>query len=718
MDTHSQPSSKIELLTPVQFLKGVGPQRAELLAKLGLYYARDLVFYFPRAYQDMSELRSIETLEEGLPATVTGVIEEVRQKATSSGRTILGVLIRQETRYLRALWFNQPYMRTKMVQGRRVLLSGVPKMNGLRWEMAHPKVEFLAEDEDVPQGRLLPVYGLTEGIAQTAMRRIVHSAVESCLSLIEDVFPSEYLDEKKLWPIVAAIGQTHSPTGKDALAEAQRRLVYQELLVLQLAISRRRTAHEERKALAFTATTKVDSRIRRLFPFDFTRGQNQAIAEISADMARQRPMNRLLQGDVGAGKTVVAQYAMLLAMAHGAQTVLMAPTEILASQHFESFSRALAQSRVRMGLFTGALDAAQRKSLLEQTAAGEIDLLIGTHAIATNVQSGVLQFKNLGLVVIDEQHRFGVEQRKALKQSESDPHYLVMTATPIPRTVALTMFGDLDVSILRDMPADRAEVRTYWVTADKVDRWWAFVRKKIREGNQGFVVVTRVESEEDDEDDLPFSLESPDPSARPNKIIGIDQIAEELGKGVAKGLRIGVIHGRQRPETRRQVMEDFRAKKIQLLIATSVIEVGIDIPNATLMTILDAERFGLSQLHQLRGRVGRGKQPGFVGVFANPQSDESSDRIRAFVKTNDGFKLAEIDFELRGPGEFFGAKQHGLPPFRIADLQRDQAAIEQTRRDARELIEDKSRWESEPFAKLRRMVQVRYGEALELGDVG
>jgi ATP-dependent DNA helicase RecG len=690
-----------QLATPVQYLKGVGPQRAELLAKLDLHYAADVLFFFPRAYQNMSELREIDQLEEGKLASVVGVIEEVDLRNTGAGKSILGMLVKGGTKYLRCLWFNQPWMRQKLVEGRRILVSGEPELEGMRWEMKHPRVEFLADDEDAPAGRILPVYSLTEGLNQTQMRRVVGGVVETHAQLVEDVFPEEFLDAHHLWPIRAALPQIHGPDSEASLEQAKRRFVYQELFVLQLALAIRkwRLAHQ-RQAPPLATSSKIDARITRLFPFKLTAGQRQAIDEIAADMARPFPMNRLLQGDVGSGKTVVAMYAMLLAVAHGYQAALMAPTEILARQHLQTLSTALAASKVRLALLTGALTSAERGEVLQKIAAGEVDVVIGTHAVTHAVSKSGVEFKKLGLVVIDEQHKFGVRQRAALKKAGVDPHYLVMTATPIPRTVSMTLFGDLDISTLREPPPGRQTVHSYLASDDQRMRWWRFFRSKLDEGRQGYVIAPLVEESD--------AVEA----------ANVQATYDTLSRGELADYRVSMLHGRMTPAEKDSVMEAFRAGRTQVLVATSVIEVGVDVPNATLMTVEGGERFGLAQLHQLRGRISRGAHPGYLCVFATPASDEVQERLDAFTKTSDGFELAELDFKLRGPGDLFGTKQHGLPPLRIADLSRDLSVVEEARVAAGKLIESDPELANAAFARLRRMVFHRYGEALDLGDVG
>jgi ATP-dependent DNA helicase RecG len=690
--------SPAELLaTPVQFLKGVGPQRGELLARLGLHTALDVLFFFARDYEDLTNRRAIADLEEGTLQTVLGTIEEVELRNTGTGRCVLGVLLRSEGDYLRAIWFNQPFMKDRFRFGQQVMFSGKPRRRGLFWEMTHPRVVPLADEEPEPAQGFLPVYPLTEGLQQRHVRRIVRGALDAYAALLHEVFPPAYLEAHDLWPLARALPEIHFPRDAESLAQARRRFVYQELFILQLGLAvRRRRQQDLERAPPLEASAKIDARIRRLFPFDLTAGQQQAVAEIAADMARPTPMNRLLQGDVGSGKTVVAVYAMLLAVAHGYQAVLMAPTEVLARQHMLTLDRMLVESQVRRGQLVGGMPARERADLVERIGRGDVDLVVGTHAV---IQEDV-RFHKLGLVVIDEQHKFGVRQRATLKEAGPDPHYLVMTATPIPRSVTMTLFGDLDVSTLRDNPPGRQKVNTYLGSEEIREKWWDFFRRKLREGRQGYVIAPLVE-------------ESDQVAAK-----SLDEAYEALANGPLEAFRLGLIHGRMSPAEKDAVMADFRSGELQVLVSTSVVEVGIDVPNATLMTIESGQWFGLAQLHQLRGRISRGRQPGFCTVFADPQSEEANRRLRAFIKTTDGFELAETDFNLRGPGELFGTRQHGLPPFRIADLQRDRELLEEARRDARQLIETDPGLSQPDHARLRRMVLARYGQVLDLGDVG
>ena len=689
--------AKALLNTPVKQVRSVGQSRADLLAKLGIRSASDLLFHFPRDYLDLSHERPIVELEEGELQTVRGRVTEVAASSSGFAKSRVSILLQDSTGHLRATWFNQPFMRGKFHEGQMLLLSAKPKMRGMTWEMSHPQVTYLDVEETASEGkRMLPVYPLTEGVTQYSMRRMVEAVVKEFAEVPEEVFPVQLLEQYQLLPLTAAIRAIHAPDDAESLARAQRRFTFQELFVLQLALSIRRGQQQALQAPALPATTKVDARIQRLLPFELTASQQAAIREVSADMALERPMNRLLQGDVGSGKTIVALYAMLVAVAHGKQAALMAPTEILARQHADTLAGLLTASRVRFTVLAGGTAKGERDKLLAQIAAGEIDVVLGTHAI---IQEDV-QFKELGLVVVDEQHKFGVRQRAALRQTDQSPHYLVMTATPIPRTVTMTLFGDLDVSTLRELPEGRQPVNTYLVQPNEQERWWRFVRDRLREGRQAYVVAPLVDESE--------TISAP----------SVAEAFEQLTNGQLEAFRIGLVHGRMSPSDKQQAMEEFRDGETQVLVSTSVIEVGVDVPIATVITVAGAERFGLAQLHQFRGRVGRGNHPGFCGVLLGELSQQSRERLDAFASSTDGFALAELDFQLRGPGDLFGTQQHGLPPFRIADLDRDRKLLEEARREAQLLIAADPGLQHADHTRLRHQMLVRYGKALDISDVG
>lgn len=696
----SQPESPLQQLTqPVQtFFKGSWADRAAKLEKLGVRTVADLLFFFPRTYEDFTQLHNIVELEAEQLVSIVGTVDDMDQIHSASGKHILYVLLRQDNQVLRATWFNQSFMMNRFRVGQRVMFQGKAKLRAGRFEMTHPKVTWLDETQNVEEKtQLSPVYRLTEGVNQRQIRTMVSKVVQDCAGLVQEAFPSELRDLANVCEIESAIRKIHAPSDQAEIDEARNRLVYQELFILQLALAIRRfRVQTESISPKLELTPKILARITGRLPFELTDSQKTAMQEIAADMSRPFPMNRLLHGEVGSGKTAVSVCAMLLAVAHGYQATLMAPTEILAAQHYKTLTGLLGNSRVKLGLWTGSLKTAERKALQQRVQTGEIDLVIGTQAI---VASG-LEFHQLGLVVIDEQHKFGVRQRALLKQSEHDPHYLVMTATPIPRTVSMTLFGDLDVSVLQRTSGVGQKVNTYLGQEGTREQWWEFFRKKLRDGRQGFVVAPLVESQEDSE------LQS------------AERLFESLANGPLDEFRLDILHGQQTPEQKEAAMASFVSGKTQVIVATGVIEVGINVPNATIMTIESAERFGLSQLHQLRGRVSRGSHPGFVCAFSTTNDPDSNERLQAFEKYESGFDLAEVDLQIRGPGNVFSTQQSGFPPLRIADLIRDAEILAQAQQDARQLIAADPELKNEGHYRLRQLVFARYGHALNLGDVG
>ena len=693
-----------QLSDGLMYLKGVGPARAELLPKLGIRRVADLLFHFPRDYVDLTDIRAPQDLVEGQLQSVLGIIDSVERRQTRRGTMLAMGVVCEGGGYTRALWFNQLYHAEQMAQGRRLLMTGKPKWDKTSWVFTHPKLTYLADDEDAETALapMLPVYRLTEGLQQHHLRKIMRSALPVYVSLLDEVFPEAFLQANRLLPIHEAVEKIHFPETPDEAAAARRRFVFQELFILQSALAIRRLQHQTKlKAPAIEVSPKIDTRIRRLFPFALTESQEQVIREITADLRQPIPMNRLLQGDVGSGKTVVAVYAMLLAVAHGYQAVFMAPTEVLARQHLRTLTRMLEHGRVKIAPLFGGQKPAEREQVLSDIASGEAKIIVGTQAIIASE----IAFDKLGLVVIDEQHKFGVRQRAKLKTGTNfDPHYLVMTATPIPRSVTMTLFGDLDVSVMQGLPPGRRKVSTYLAEPEQREQWWDFVRKKLQDGRQAYVVVPLVEESEQ------FDARN------------IRETYDELAAGLLNGFSMAILHGRMSNDEKEKIMYDFRTGEIQVLVATSVIEVGVDVPNATLMTIENGERFGLAQLHQLRGRIGRGEHPGFCSVFSDvahqPKYEDALARLKAFVELTDGFKLAEVDFELRGPGELFGTQQHGLPPFRIADLSQDRETLLEVRQVATDLVQNDPGLARQEHAKIRKQMLQRYGKVLDLGDVG
>ncbi len=683
------------LIRPVSQLPGTKPFAAPL-KRLGLETVSDVLFGFPRDYQDFTDVLPLNQLTEGQEATVAGTVMEVDMRTTSNGRNMLGVLIGGDGGHLRGIWFNHTFRPDQFRVGQQVVFRGRIRLQGLVWEMVHPQVQWPAADGNV-DGNIRPVYPLCEGISQGLRMRLARSAIEVGLPAVEEIFPASYLSAHRLLPLADAVRQIHFPENRPQLEQARRRLVYQELFLLQMALAMKRHHHQQRPAAACPATGQIDARILRRFPFQLTAGQHQAVREIAADLARPFPMNRLLVGDVGSGKTVVALYAMLVAVAHGYQVAMMAPTETLARQHAQTLERMLEGSQVRQVLLTGSLRGPARETVLAEVASGEANMVVGTQALLEES----VEFSRLALVVIDEGHKFGVRQRAVLRGAALAPHYLVLSATPLPRTLTMTLFGDLEVTELRERPAHTQPVKTYLADEGQREAWWEFVRKKLREGRQGFIIAPRLNAVADD-----------------NTNTSVEELFEWLANGPFEEFRLGLAHGRLTAAQKEDQFASFAHGEIQLLVASTIVEVGIDVPNATLMTIESAQNFGLTQLHQLRGRIGRGSHPGFCTAFADLKNEEAKHRLSAFVSSTDGFELAQLDLELRGPGNLLGTRQHGLPPLYIADLVRDGELLTEARQDALAMIAADPGLTQPEHQPLRQKTLRIYSKVLELGDVG
>jgi len=688
----------VELLRQsAQFLKGVGPARLQLLRRLGIETIGDVLFHFPRSYDDLSDIRPMTNLTAGTVQTIQGEVVGIEGKDLPDGRCLVSVVLSDGRNCLEGVWFNQPYAAKAFRFGQQLSFSGRPKWRRDHWQIINPHVQILGEGGKDLETGIMPVYPLTEDLRADQMRKLIRQALDEYGKLIPDLLPPNLRTKRKLHAAPVALRQIHVPESLPAAEAARRRFVYEEFLVLQIALGlRRRELRDRRQAPALPVTPAIDSRIRRLFPFKLTPDQDTAIAAICRDLASDRPMQRLLQADVGAGKTAVAVYALLLAVANKHQAILMAPTEVLARQHGHVVERYLAQSRVRRLLLTGALTPRKRQAALSAIRKGEVDLVIGTQAL---VQDDV-EFAKLGLVVVDEQHRFGVNQRARVRRLGVDPHYLVMTATPIPRTLALSVFGDLDVSTIRQMPPGRQPMSTRWLPASRRDWVYEQIRQGLAQGRQGYVVCPLVESSEI------LDLKA------------AEQTYEDLRAGAFHDFRLGLIHGRLVEEQKDEVMERFRRRELDLLVATTVIEVGVDVPNATLLVIEHAERFGLSQLHQLRGRICRGALPGQCYLFADPANDDAKERLRLFTRITDGFALAEQDARLRGLGELFGTRQHGLGELRTGDLTADFDILRMAREDAFQIVAEDAGLRRPEHAPLRRAVLEKYGKTLDLAIVG
>lgn len=729
--------SQDPLQTPVHMLRGCGESRAELLAALGLHTVEDVLFLLPRDVLDLSHVTPVSELNDESIQTVHGTVVDVDGRNLSRGRTLSSVLLESGEDFVRGTWFNQAWVLKRFQHGMQVLFSGKPKRRSGRWEFSHPQIQWLEAGDSEITGAVLPRYRLTEGLRMHELRKIIREAVERYAHHVVDRVPPQVLETAGLPVLEEAIRQLHLPATAEEYETGRKRIIFDDLFEFQLGLAlRRREWKRGRSAVRLPVTAKIDSRIRLLFPFKFTEGQNQAVREISEDLASGRAMHRLLQADVGAGKTAIAMYAMLTAVAAGVQTVLMAPTEVLASQHWSTIDEALARSRVTRTLLTGQLTPARRKRVLEDIASGEIQLVVGTQAV---IQEDV-RFQQLGLAVIDEQHRFGVAQRARFSSAGITPHVLVMTATPIPRSLTLTQFGDLDLTVIRDLPPGRQPVSTSRIRSHKArDKAWDFVRRQLRAGRQAYIVCPRIEesgtagaNSADPRELLPFGLPDDEPRgasrppagspetdepAPPGDAGSAERVFAELSAGELKDFRLGLVHGQLDRDRKARAMDAFRNGETQVLVSTTVIEVGVDVPNATLMVIMQADHFGLAQLHQLRGRIGRGRHRSYCLLFSDEGTPEGEQRLAALESTTDGFRIAEVDFELRGPGDVLGTRQHGELPLRVASLVRDREILEETRQIAFELVRS-GKFDASGFGPLREQVLLRFGELMELPHGG
>ncbi len=739
------PSNRALHETDIRFAKGVGPKRALLLEKLGIRTIEDALWFLPWRYEDRSRIVSISQLVPEEKATIAGTIHQAGLRRTRRrNMTLFTMSVQDETGAVEVVFFNQPYLDGVLQNGLRVVLSGpvVRHRRGVGVQMRTPHYEVVDEDEDLllHVGRIVPVYHETRGLSSRQLRRILWGLLETYGSDLEDPLPSRLLEQHR-WPSLhAAIASLHFPGNgadlsllNDWQTPAHHRLAFEEGFLLQLALAFRQRMHQSASpGIAFRLSGSYTTPLRKHLPFQLTDAQQRVLAEIEADMRAARPMNRLLQGDVGSGKTIVALHAMLGACGDGYQAVLMAPTEILAEQHVLTIRPYLDALDVSVAFLTGGTSPKERTTALARIAAGHVQLIVGTHALLEQD----VQFAKLGIVVVDEQHKFGVLQRGKLREKALYPDVLVMTATPIPRTLAMTIYGDLDVSVIDELPAGRQPIRTRVFRHNARSRAYELVRKEVHEGRQAYIVYPLVEESEK------LDLEA------------VMQAAERLRSTEFVGMNVGIIHGRMKSDERAQIMKAFRAGDVHVLVATTVIEVGVDVPNATVMVIEHADRFGLAQLHQLRGRVGRGAQRSFCflissagrrrdletdapapGTFdpALPFPSEpaavrphmpagptqtAAQRLKAMVQCADGFAIAEQDLRIRGPGEMMGTRQSGIPEFRVMNLVRDATALEQARQEAFAMMERDPQLSHPEHQLLKATVLRKWQTKLELGTIG
>lgn len=685
--------NKFELTDEVMYVKGVGPRRAAALEKLNIFTKYDLLTHYPRTYENHSSLTKIYDILEGETVLIVGKISNITSRE-ARGLTIINAIIADETGYLQLTWFNQKYLLTKLRNGMRLLVIGKAKFDTWSGRLSLNQIQSftILEPDEEPELGITPIYSSTAAISQQVFRTAIKNLLASMPSLTE-ILPQEILSEQKLMSLDSAMRTIHFPKDFLELDEARRRLAFDELFLIQCGLMLiKRQTQDERLGITHKKNGALVKATLAKLPFNLTGDQKKVFRAVAKDMESKLPMRRLIQGDVGSGKTVVALLALLKTVESGYQGAFMAPTEILAVQHYEKFSALLNDLGVRVGLLSAKVTRSKKtkEELYEKISAHELDIVIGTHAL---IQEGV-KFAKLGLVVTDEQHRFGVMQRSTLeKKSDVVPDMLVMTATPIPRTMTLTVYGDLDVSLIKELPPGRKPIKTEAKNIRSRKKIYEFVRSEILAGRQAYVVCPLIERSE---------------SERLADIEPAEEIFDTLSNGIFRDIPCALLHGRMKPRDKDEIMEKFRDGETKLLVSTTVIEVGVDVPNASVMVVEHAERFGLAQLHQLRGRVGRGSEKSYCILISDSKANIAKARLEILETTNDGFKLAEEDLKLRGPGQFFGEAQHGLPDLKIADVFRDLDILLQARDAAEKFITDDENLNY--FASLRKNLAIAYGD--------
>lgn len=674
----------------IKYVKGIGPKRANKLSKLGIFTVSDLLFYFPRQYEDRNNLRKIFELKDEEKVTIRAIVSSIETSNVRKGLVITKVGVRDETGFARLVFFNQEYISSTLKKGDTVFVFGKVKKTSYGIEMSSCEVEQMSNNPKSTCG-IMPIYPLTYGLTNKELINIVKTVFSNEQIYIKEYLPNKIRQKYKLCSIDFAVKNIHSPTNKESLKVALYRLVFEEFLMLQLGLFLFKNGVTEKSGVKFEKEQNL-VKILNSLPFKLTNAQNRALNEIIDDMNCEKVMNRLVQGDVGSGKTVVALLALANCVLNGYQGALMAPTEILAEQHFISLNETLSPFGINVGLLVGSLTKKQKENVLQRVKDNEIDILIGTHALIEDK----VEFNNLGIVITDEQHRFGVRQRNKLSEKGYNPDILVMTATPIPRTLALILYGDLDISIIDELPPGRQPIETLAVYKDKREKAYnSLVRSEVQKGRQVYIVCPLVEESEAIEAKAAVDL------------------VEELKSEFFSDLRLGLLHGKMKPSEKDETMKKFKNKELDILVSTTVIEVGVNVPNATLMIIENAERFGLAQLHQLRGRVGRGSHKSYCILIYSSKSEVCSQRMSIMEETTDGFKISEKDLEIRGPGEFFGTRQHGLPELKVANIFKHMKILKIAQQEARYIISEDPKLNNYENEKIKKEILKKFENRLE-----
>ncbi|EJA6609178.1 TPA: ATP-dependent DNA helicase RecG [Clostridioides difficile] len=680
----------MDLYKDVQYIKGIGPKKADKLNKLGIFILKDLLYYFPRQFEDRNNLKKIAQLEDGEKVTIKAVISSINTFSPKEGMTLTKIDVKDETGSAKLVFFNKSYIKNTFRPGDSILVFGKVKKKFNNLELTSCELEYLTNS---PKNtcRFMPVYQLTYGVTNKEIMSIIRTVLEDKELIIQEYMPQRIIEKYRLCSIDFAVRNIHSPSSKESLKIALYRIVFEELLILQLGLFVFKSGRNKEDGIKFE-TSKDLKKIISALPFKLTKAQNRALDEIIQDMNLEKIMNRLVQGDVGSGKTVVALLALANCVLNGYQGALMAPTEILAGQHYISLTESLKDFGINVGLLIGSLTKKQKDTVLEQIRNNEIDILIGTHALIEDK----VEFNNIGLVITDEQHRFGVMQRSKLSLKGANPDILVMTATPIPRTLALILYGDLDISIIDELPPGRQPIETIAIEKSKRDRAYNnLVRREVESGRQVYIVCPLVEESE--------AIEAK----------SAVELVEELRAEYFHDLRLGLLHGKMKSSEKDEVMERFKNKEIDILVSTTVIEVGVNVPNATLMIIENAERFGLAQLHQLRGRVGRGSHKSYCVLIYDSKTDVCRQRMAIMEETNDGFKISEKDLEIRGPGEFFGTRQHGLPELKVANLFKHIKILKLAQQEARYILGEDNNLQLKENMALKKEIIDKFKDTLK-----